>query len=158
MLAAKAFLNFFHLSSTMIWIGSITFLTLILTLIFKKRNGDFSLKLIDDIFRVFKVLSTICIIIIIASGILLSAQRDFSELTITSSYGILFLIKHLLLLTIAGLIFISKFYLFSKIRNLCIKEESEALCLYQKKLLIAMFISTFLGLIIILLTVFMQLM
>jgi putative copper export protein len=152
----KALINFMHLSSVTAWIGSIIFISIILFPVFKSLKTDYSTKVLVDIFRVLKIISYTCIIIFIISGILLSMQQSSSEISFTSAHGILFIVKHLLILVIICLIFIAKLIYFPKIKNVCQLRDDGILCIHQKQLSTLFIVSAVLGFIIILITAFMQ--
>ena len=152
----KALINFIHLSSVTAWIGSIIFISIILFPVFKSLRTDYSTKVLEDIFRVLKILSYTCIIIFVISGILLSMQQNVREISFTSAHGILFIVKHLLILIIICLIFIAKLIYFPKIKNVCQLRDDGTLCIHQKQLSVLFIVSAVLGFIIILITAFMQ--
>ena len=157
MIIAQSVINFFHMSSTAIWIGSIILISLILRPIFKNLEGDRLEKILESIFRVFRILSIVCVILIILSGILLTSQKETSEISLSGIYGIIFLIKHIIILIIIAIIFTSKLYIFPKIKNLCVhKSKENLLCKYKKNLCIAMYVSSALGVITFFLTALMQ--
>jgi uncharacterized membrane protein len=151
-----ALINFLHLSSVTTWIGSIIFISIILFPVFKSLRTDYSTKVLEDIFRILKILSYTCIIIFIISGILLSMQQNSSEISFTNAHGILFIVKHLLILIIICLIFISKLIYFPKIKNVCQLRDDGILCIHQKQLSTLFIVSALLGFIVILITAFMQ--
>jgi putative copper export protein len=153
---AKALINFLHLSSVTAWIGSIIFISIIIVPVFKRLRTDYSTKILEDIFRVLKILSYTCILIFIVTGILLSMQQTGSEVSLTDAHGILFLIKHFLILVIICLIFISKLIYFPKIQNVCQLRDDGILCVHQKQISTMFSISAILGIIVILITAFMQ--
>lgn len=152
----KALINFMHLSSVTTWIGSIIFISIILFPVFKSLRTDYSIKVLEDIFKVLKILSYVCIIIFVISGILLSMQQSANEISFTNAHGILFIVKHLLILIIICLIFIAKLIYFPKIKNVCQLRDDGILCIHQKQLSVLFIISAVLGFIIILITAFMQ--
>lgn len=158
MIWAKVIINFMHLSAITTWIGSIIFLTLILFPLFKMFDTNGSIRIIVPIFRIFRILSVVCLIIIILSGIIMSLQKESGEVTLLGTYGIIFLIKHILTLVIMALILFSIFYLFPKVKPLCENLVSEKELCFQKKRIINVMVScSVAGIIVLFLTAFMQL-
>jgi putative copper export protein len=158
MIWAKVIINFMHLSAITTWIGSIIFLTLILYPLFKLFDTDGSIRIIVPIFRIFRILSVVCLIIIILSGIIMSLQKESGEVTLLAAYGIIFLIKHILTIVIMALILFSIFYLFPKIKPLCENLDSEKeLCFQKKRIINVMVLCSVAGIIVLFLTAFMQL-
>jgi putative copper export protein len=158
MIWAKVIINFMHLSAITTWIGSIIFLTLILYPLFKMFDTGESVKIIFPIFRIFRILSVICLFIIIFSGIIMSLQKESGEVALLGTYGIIFLIKHILTLVIMALIMFSIFYLFPKVKPLCENLDSEKeLCFQKKRILNVMTTCSVTGIAVLFLTAFMQL-
>jgi putative copper export protein len=158
MIWAKIIINFMHLSAITMWIGSIVFLTLILFPLFKMFDTGESVKIIVPIFRIFRILSVICLIVIISSGIIISLQKEPGEVTLMGTYGIIFLIKHILTLVIIALILFSILYLFPKVKPLCENLDSEKeLCFQKKRILNVMVTCSVAGITVLFLTAFMQL-
>ena len=151
-----ALINFLHLSSTVIWIGSIVFITLILFPILKRLTEEFSSTVFKIIFSVFRKITVVSIIIIIISGILIAARLSDAELTLHSAYGIIFLLKHLLIVVILALVLIANYYFFPKIHKFCQLKKENELCSYQKQLIGIMSASMVLGLVTLALTAVMQ--
>ena len=157
MAAVGAIINFIHLSSITAWIGAILFISIIVGPIFKSKQIEASGDMLESIFRRFKLLSIICIILMIISGILLTGKEGAAAISISSTYGVLFLFKHILMVVIAGAIFISKYYLFPKIKKLCnFNEDRRILCKYQQIMLAVLYISSAFGFGVLLITAFMQ--
>ena len=158
MIWAKVIINFMHLSAITAWIGSIIFLALILFPLFKMLDTGESVKIIGPIFRIFRILSIVCLVIVILSGIIMSLQKESGEVTLLGAYGIIFLIKHILTLVIMALILFSVFYLFPKIKPLCENLDSDKeLCFQKKRILNVMVTCSVAGIIVLFLTAFMQL-
>jgi putative copper export protein len=158
MIWAKVIINFMHLSAITAWIGSIILLTLILFPLFKMFDTGESVKIIVPIFRIFRILSVACLVIIILSGIVMSLQKESGEITLLGTYGIIFLIKHILTLVIMALILFSILYLFPKVKPLCENLDSEKeLCFQKKRILNLMVTCSSAGIIVLFLTALMQL-
>jgi putative copper export protein len=158
MIWAKVIINFMHLSAITAWIGSIIFLTLILFPLFKMFDTGESVKIIVPVFRIFRILSVICLVIIILSGIIMSLQKESGEITLLGTYGIIFLIKHILTLVIMALILFSILYLFPKVKPLCENLDSEKeLCFQKKRIINVMVICSAAGIVVLFLTALMQL-
>jgi putative copper export protein len=158
MIWAKVIINFMHLSAITAWIGSIVLLTLILFPLFKMFDTGESVKIIVPIFRIFRILSVVCLVIIILSGIIMSLQQESGEITLLGTYGIIFLIKHILTLVIMALILFSVFYLFPKVKPLCENLDSEKeLCFQKKRILNVMVTCSSAGIVVLFLTALMQL-
>jgi len=151
-----ALINFLHLSSTVTWIGSIVFITLILFPILKRLTEEYSSTVFKIIFSVFRKITVVSIIIIIISGILIAARLSDVELTLYSTYGIIFLLKHLFMLVILAMVLIANYYFFPKIHKFCQLKKENELCSYQKQLIGIMSASMVLGLVTLALTAFMQ--
>lgn len=158
MIWAKVIINFIHLFSLTTWVGSIIFLTLIMYPLFKMFDTDESVEIIVPIFKIFRILSVVCMVGVIISGIIMSLQKESGEVTLLGTYGVIFLIKHILTLAILALILFSIFYLFPKIKFLCENPYSEKeLCFQKKRVLNVMIISSAAGIVVLFLAAFMQL-
>ena len=155
--AISALVNFVHMSSTTAWIGAILFMAIIMGPIFKKTGKEKLREILESIFKRFRLLSIICIILMILSGILLTAREGAADVSLGTAYGMLFLLKHIIMIIIAAAVFASKYYLFPKINTLCSSSESqESLCKYQRGMLTVLSVSAALGLGVLLITAFMQ--
>ncbi len=158
MIWAKLIINFMHLSAITAWIGSIILMTLILVPIFKLFDTGESVKIIVPIFKIFRILSIVCLVIIILSGVVMSMQIESGEATLLGAYGIIFLVKHILTLAIMALILFSIFYLFPKVKPLCESIDSEKeLCSQKKRINNVMLVCSIMGIAVLFLTAFMQL-
>jgi len=158
MITVSALVNFFHMSSIVAWIGAILFISIILKSVFNITDNSIVHDMLEIIFRKFKILSIVCLILMVVSGILIAGREGATSVSIDKLYGVLFLIKHLLLIIMVASIFISKYYLFPNIKNLCkLNKNTQKLCKYQKKLLVVFYITSGMGFVVLLITAFMQL-
>ncbi len=156
MIWVKILINFIHLASSYAWLGSIIFIAFVVKPILKKEIEAISSEILKVFFSVFRKITVISVILIIFSGILMSVRLTSNELSILSTYGIIFLIKHLLIAVIIALSLVANFYVFPKIRKLCQLKAPNELCYYQKQLIAVLSIAMIFGFIVLALTATMQ--
>lgn len=104
--------------------------------------------------RRFRILSVVCIVILIVTGGFLTLWRTQEGISILSTYGIILLVKHVITLVIIILGLLAAYYTFPKMEKLAKKMEEPAKIAKLRECLMCLSIAnTVFGIIILLLTV-----
>jgi putative copper export protein len=154
MIAAKIINNFLHLSATVAWIGGMINQLFVLMPSLKKAEPQVSAQIMGVNIRRFRILTVVCIVILVVTGGFLTLWRSAEGISIISTYGIILLVKHAYTLAIIILGLIAGFYTFPKMEKLTQKKEEPVKISKCRRCLTSFLITnTILGIIILLLTV-----
>ena len=89
-----ALLDWIHLLAAVVWIGGIIFYVMILfpsSLVLDPPQRG---KLMGAIMKRYAPITWAAIILLIVTGILINIERGIATISLSSTYGILFFIKH----------------------------------------------------------------
>ncbi|MBT3275992.1 MAG: DUF4149 domain-containing protein [Spirochaetales bacterium] len=93
-----AILDWIHLLATVTWIGGIIFYTLVLMPATSALDPPQRGKLMGAISKKYAPMSGVAILLLILTGILINIERGIPVISLSTTYGIFFFIKHLCVL------------------------------------------------------------